>query len=151
MTMTALGTSVLALLCEKPMHPYEMYRLMLDRHEDRIVKVRPGSLYHTVARLADKSLVEADGPRRAGGRPEHTTYRAPPAGRAAVRAPSVELQTDVDKAAPLIAAATTRTHEAHLLDSLYLIEMARAEIGWLTRLIERLETKELTWPSEDRL
>ena len=188
MTMTALGTSVLALLCEKPMHPYEMYRLMLERHEDRIVKIRPGSLYHTVARLADRSLVEAVGTDREGGRPERTTYRVTPAGREALRtwiaenlgAPVNEyprfpvalgeahnlppheaiallrtridaLQTDVDKAAPLIAAATSRTHEAHLLDSLYLIEMARAEIGWLTRLVERLETKELTWPSEDRL
>lgn len=188
MTMTALGTSVLALLCEKPMHPYEMYRLMLDRHEDRIVKVRPGSLYHTVARLADRSLVEAVGTDREGGRPERTTYRVTPAGRDALRAWIAEnlgapvneyprfpvalgeahnlplpeaiallrtridaLQADVDLAGPAIAEASTRTHEAHLLDSLYLIEMARAEIGWLTRLLERLETKELTWPSEDRL
>ncbi|MFC7660239.1 hypothetical protein ACFQV8_33055 [Pseudonocardia benzenivorans] len=45
----------------------------------------------------------------------------------------------------------TRVQEAHLLDNHYLIAMARAEIGWLTRLVERLETKELTWPSEDRL
>ncbi|AEA23092.1 PadR family transcriptional regulator [Pseudonocardia benzenivorans] len=186
--MTALGTSVLALLCEKPMHPYEMYRLMMERHEGRVVKVRPGSLYHTVARLADASLVEAVGTDREGGRPERTTYRVTPAGRDALRAwitenlgvpvkeyprfplalgeahnlPRAEaiallraridaLQADVDESEPLLAEAMTRVQEAHLLDNHYLIAMARAEIGWLTRLVERLETKELTWPSEDRL
>ncbi|GAY12669.1 PadR family transcriptional regulator [Pseudonocardia sp. N23] len=188
MAMTALGTSVLALLCEKPMHPYEMYRLMLDRHEDRIVKVRPGSLYHTVARLADASLVEAVGTDREGGRPERTTYRVTRAGREALRdwiaenlgAPVNEyprfplalgeahnlpraeavallrtridtLQADLDAAESLVSHAMTEVLEVHLLDSHYLMEMARAEIRWLTRLVERLETKELTWPSEDRL
>jgi DNA-binding PadR family transcriptional regulator len=72
---------VLALLAERPMHPYEMYRLLLERHEDRVVKVRPGSLYHTVDRLTEHELVAACGTDRAGGRPERTTYRITPAGR----------------------------------------------------------------------
>jgi DNA-binding PadR family transcriptional regulator len=84
MGLTPLAVSVLALLAERPMHPYEMYRLLLDRHEDRVVKVRPGSLYHTVARLAEERLVEACGTERAGGRPERTTYRVTPAGRDAL-------------------------------------------------------------------
>jgi DNA-binding PadR family transcriptional regulator len=82
--LTPLGISVLALLSERPMHPYEMYRLLLERHEDRIVKVRPGSLYHTVDRLAESALVEATGTDREGGRPERTTYRVTAAGRAAL-------------------------------------------------------------------
>jgi DNA-binding PadR family transcriptional regulator len=82
--MTSLGICVLALLNERPMHPYEMYRLLLERHEDRIVKVRPGSLYHTVARLAERGLVEATGTEREGGRPERTTYRINVAGRDAL-------------------------------------------------------------------
>jgi DNA-binding PadR family transcriptional regulator len=85
MGLTPLGVSVLALLAERPVHPYEMYRLLLDRHEDRVVKVRPGSLYHTVARLAEERLVEACGTERAGARPERTTYRITPGGRAALR------------------------------------------------------------------
>jgi len=40
---TSLGISVLALLAERPMHPYEMYRLLLDRHEDR----RDGTIFGT--------------------------------------------------------------------------------------------------------
>jgi DNA-binding PadR family transcriptional regulator len=82
--VTPLGISVLALLAERPMHPYEMYRLLLERHEDRRVKVRPGSLYHTVDRMAEVGLVEATGTERNGGRPERTTYQITEAGREAL-------------------------------------------------------------------
>jgi DNA-binding PadR family transcriptional regulator len=83
-TVTPLGIAVLALLSERPMHPYEMYRLLLERHEDRRVKVRPGSLYHTVARMAELDLLKAVGTERDGGRPERTTYRITGAGRDAL-------------------------------------------------------------------
>jgi DNA-binding PadR family transcriptional regulator len=83
-TVTPLGISVLALLAERPTHPYEMYRLLLERHEDRRVKVRPGSLYHTVDRMAEVGLVAATGTERDGGRPERTTYRITDAGRDAL-------------------------------------------------------------------
>lgn len=83
-TVTPLGISVLALLVERPMHPYEMYRLLLERHEDRWVKIRPGSLYHTVDRMAEIGLVEATGTERDGGRPERTTYRITDDGREAL-------------------------------------------------------------------
>jgi DNA-binding PadR family transcriptional regulator len=83
-TVTPLGISVLALLAERPMHPYEMYRLLLERREDRRVKIRPGSLYHTVDRMAEIGLVEATGTERDGGRPERTTYRITDDGREAL-------------------------------------------------------------------
>lgn len=82
---TPLGVSVLALLAERSMHPYEMCRLLRERHEDRVVKVRPGSLYHTVERLVADALVEPAGTERAGGRPERTTYRITSAGHAALQ------------------------------------------------------------------
>ncbi|BAS16724.1 transcriptional regulator protein [Arthrobacter sp. Hiyo8] len=47
--LTPLGVAALALLVEAPMHPYEMYQLLMARHEDRLVKVRPGTLYHASA------------------------------------------------------------------------------------------------------
>ncbi|MDX6277198.1 MAG: hypothetical protein QOJ72_1326 [Nocardioidaceae bacterium] len=84
MTLTPLALSALGLLVERPMHPYEMYQLMLERHEDWMVKVRPGSLYHTVERLRDAELVEATGTARAGNRPERTTYAITDAGREAL-------------------------------------------------------------------
>jgi DNA-binding PadR family transcriptional regulator len=72
--ITPLGVAALALLSERPMHPYEMYQTLITRSEDRIIKVRPGSLYHTIDRLAAAGMVRATGTAREGNRPERTTY-----------------------------------------------------------------------------
>lgn len=73
-TLTPLGVAVLALVAERPMHPYEMMQTLLQRATDRLVKLRPGSLYHTVDRLLRDGYVDAVGVDRAGNRPERTTY-----------------------------------------------------------------------------
>ncbi|TBN58042.1 PadR family transcriptional regulator [Glaciihabitans arcticus] len=76
-----LGMAALALLAERPMHPYEMYQVLLLRKEDRIVKVRPGSLYHAVNKLDEAGLVRVTGTDRDGNRPERTTYEITDEGR----------------------------------------------------------------------
>jgi DNA-binding PadR family transcriptional regulator len=81
---SALGISALALLVERPMHPYEMYQLLIQRHEDRVVKVRPGSLYHTVHWLENHALVRSTSTEREGNRPERTIYEITAEGRAAL-------------------------------------------------------------------
>jgi len=73
-TLTPLAVAALALLAEHPSHPYEMYQTLMQRSEDRLVKVRPGSLYHTVDRLEAHGFVRATGTEREGNRPERTTY-----------------------------------------------------------------------------
>ena len=83
-TITPLALAALGLLAERPMHPYEMYQLLVDREEDRLVKVRPGSLYHAVDRLAETGLVEPMATERAGNRPERTRFRITDAGRLAL-------------------------------------------------------------------
>lgn len=82
--LTPLGIAALALLVERSMHPYEMYQLLIQRHEDRVIKVRPGSLYHTVDRLERHGLVRALGTEREGNRPERTTYEITEAGQLAL-------------------------------------------------------------------
>jgi DNA-binding PadR family transcriptional regulator len=72
--LTPLGISVLALLRERPMHGYEMFQTLVARREDRIVKVRPGSLYHVVYRLAQEKLIRETSHGRAGNRPERTIF-----------------------------------------------------------------------------
>lgn len=79
--LTPLAMAALGLLTERPMHPYEMYQLLMHRHEDRLLKVRPGTLYHAVGRLESAGLVEATGTERDGNRPERTSYAILPAGR----------------------------------------------------------------------
>ncbi len=78
---SALGISALALLAERPMHPYEMYQVLIQRHEDRVVKVRPGSLYHKVHWLESHGLVRSTATEREGNRPERTIYEITAAGR----------------------------------------------------------------------
>lgn len=82
--MTPLAMAALALLNERPMHPYEMYQTLMQRAEDRIVKVRPGSLYHTINKLDELGYVRATGTEREGNRPERTTYEITEQGNVAL-------------------------------------------------------------------
>jgi DNA-binding PadR family transcriptional regulator len=75
--------SVLALLREAPMHPYQMQRLLRLRHKDEILALKRGSLYHAIARLLQGGFIAIEKTGRVGRRPERTTYRITPAGLAA--------------------------------------------------------------------
>lgn len=105
-----LSIAVLALLNERPMHPYEMYQLLLDRHEDRLVKVRPGSLYHVVERLEGRGLVEATGTERAGNRPERTTYAITKVGRTTLVGWVDEMITEPINEYPIFPVALSESH-----------------------------------------
>ena len=72
--------AVLCFLRERPMHPYEMQRLLLERHWDEVLVLKRGSLYHAIQRLLKSRLISATGVSREGGRPERTTYKITPAG-----------------------------------------------------------------------
>jgi DNA-binding PadR family transcriptional regulator len=72
--------AVLAFLRERPMHPYEMQRLLRERHKDELLVLKRGSLYHAVNRLLRAGLIEAVETGRSGRRPERTTYRITAAG-----------------------------------------------------------------------
>ncbi|WP_159449552.1 PadR family transcriptional regulator [Demequina sp. NBRC 110057] len=82
--LTPLAVSALALLVERPMHPYEMAQTLRVRGQDLDVKLRVPSLYHAVERLLRDGHVEEVGVGREGKRPERTTYRLTAAGRAAM-------------------------------------------------------------------
>ncbi|WP_052226735.1 PadR family transcriptional regulator [Microbacterium mangrovi] len=82
--LTPLGVMMLALLREGDMHPYEMLRLMRQRHRDRLVPITNGTFYHTVTRLQKFGLLVEVGIDREGNRPERTTYAVTDAGTRAV-------------------------------------------------------------------
>jgi DNA-binding PadR family transcriptional regulator len=73
--------TVLSLLRECPMHPYQMQRLLRDRHKDEILVLKRGSLYHAIGRLVRAKLITAKDVSRNGRRPERTTYAITAAGR----------------------------------------------------------------------
>jgi DNA-binding PadR family transcriptional regulator len=81
MPLTPLAMSVLELLHERRMHPYEMSQLMRERRVDYRVKLRPGSLYHTVERLEAQGFIEVVDTQRQGRRPERTVYGLTESGR----------------------------------------------------------------------
>ena len=82
--LTSLGISVLALLRERPMLGYEMFQTLVERNADRIVKVRPGSLYHVVDRLTEEKLIRRAATARDGKRPERVIYEITDAGAEAL-------------------------------------------------------------------
>ena len=67
--------AVLCFLRERPMHPYEMQRLLRERHKDDVLVLKRGSLYHAIRRVLRSGLVEPVKTAREGRRPERTTYR----------------------------------------------------------------------------
>ncbi|MDI2126531.1 PadR family transcriptional regulator [Yinghuangia seranimata] len=79
---TMLALAVLALVAERPMHPYEIARLLRERGKDLSIKINYGSLY-TVVQVQEKNgFIEAVGTERDGRRPERTVYGLTEAGRA---------------------------------------------------------------------
>jgi DNA-binding PadR family transcriptional regulator len=141
--LTPLGLAALALLAERAMHPYEMYQTLVHRREDRNVKVRPGSLYHAVDRLAREGLVEAVGVDREGNRPERTSYAITDAGRRALEdrvafllaTPAEEYPAfrhaiaEAHNLPPAQVGALLRSRLALLDDQLHELEAAREAIG----------------------
>lgn len=63
------------------MHPYQMQRLLRERHKDELLVLKRGSLYHAIHRLMAAALIEARDTSRKGRRPERTTYRITAEGR----------------------------------------------------------------------
>ncbi|MDX8148622.1 PadR family transcriptional regulator [Lentzea sp. BCCO 10_0061] len=77
-----LALAVLALLSERPMHPYEMAQTMRERHQEEVIKLNYGSLYTVVESLTRHELITASAVQKAGNRPERTVYAVTDAGTA---------------------------------------------------------------------
>ena len=76
-----LALSVLALLNERPMHPYEMSTTMRERHKEKSIKLNYGSLYTVVETLVRTGFIAAKETVREGRRPERTVYAITESGR----------------------------------------------------------------------
>jgi DNA-binding PadR family transcriptional regulator len=90
-----LALTVLLLLREGPMHPYELKTTIERRHYHTALDLRLGSLYHVVSRLEADGLIAAGEPSREGRRPERTVYALTPVGRAEFDERLREFLTDV--------------------------------------------------------
>jgi DNA-binding PadR family transcriptional regulator len=68
------------MLRERAMHPYEMQRVMHQRHTDELLALKRGSLYHAINQLQRDNLIEPIETSREGRRPERTVYQITPDG-----------------------------------------------------------------------
>jgi DNA-binding PadR family transcriptional regulator len=76
-----LALSLLTLLTERPMYPYEMAAALRERGKDQSRKINWGSLYTVVQNLERHGFIEAVEVAREGRQPERTTYQITDAGR----------------------------------------------------------------------
>lgn len=73
--VSPLALSILELLNERPMHPYELAATMRSRHHDEFIRLNFGSLYHTVDVLERNGWIVPVEREKEGRRPERTIYR----------------------------------------------------------------------------
>lgn len=76
-----LALSLLTLLMERPMYPYEMASKLRERGKDNAIKINWGSFYTVVQNLEKYGFIEAVEVGREGRQPERTTYEITDAGR----------------------------------------------------------------------
>ena len=79
--LSPLALSILELLDEHPMHPYEMASTMRIRHHDEFIRLNFGTLYHTVDVLERNGWVVPVEKEKEGRRPERTIYNLTDSGR----------------------------------------------------------------------
>jgi DNA-binding PadR family transcriptional regulator len=80
-----LALSLLSLLAQRPMYPYEMAQTLRARGKDQNFKINWGSLYTVVANLSKYGFIEESGTVREGKQPERTIYQITDQGLAELR------------------------------------------------------------------
>ena len=144
-SLTPLGIAALALLAERPMHPYEMYQMLIQRREDRVVKVRRGSVYHAVDRLTELGLAEVRGTERAGNRPERTSYEITDAGRERLGSTIAEILATPVNEYPRFPLALGESHNLPLHEVTELLSarvaLLQAELAEIERLTAAASAK----------
>jgi len=80
-----LALSLLSLLAQRPMYPYEMAQTLRARGKDKNFKINWGSLYTVVANLEKYGFIRESGTEREGRQPERTTYQITEQGMAELR------------------------------------------------------------------
>jgi DNA-binding PadR family transcriptional regulator len=72
--------AVLALLYERPMHPYEIAALIKRRLISSSIKLNFGTLYATINALLSEGYISIKATEREGNLPERTVYQLTPTG-----------------------------------------------------------------------
>jgi len=76
-----IGLAVLATLHQRPMHPYEIAKILKATGKEHDMSLKWGSFYTVIGNLEKHGLIAGVESSRSGNRPERTTYRITDEGR----------------------------------------------------------------------
>ena len=78
--MSITRLMILGLLRERPMHGYELKKIMKERHMDEWTDIAFGSIYFALRQMTQEGLARDQGIEQAGNRPSRTVYAITEAG-----------------------------------------------------------------------
>src|SRR5918997_1158225 len=131
----------MALLYERPMHPYEMVTLMRERGKHESVRLRYSSLYSVVGALEREGLIVPRETTREGRRPERTVYEPPDEAVELLEERVRLLEEDVGETRARLEEAVQRLR----LPRLFVIEhehelmLKDAELRWVRDLVRQIK------------
>ncbi len=112
-----LALSILELLDERPMHPYEMASTMRARHHDEFIRLNFGTLYHTVDVLERNGWIVSGEREKEGRRPERTVYNLTDSGREVLTRTLGELLRKPMREYPQFVAGLMFMHHLHAAEA----------------------------------
>jgi len=137
-----LALSLLTLLTERPMYPYEMAATLRHRGKDQSMKINWGSLYTVVQNLEKHGFIETVEVGREGRQPERTTYQITDAGRAELTDWLRELISEPEREYTRFEAALA---ECAVLSPRELTDLLRQRLGALEAAIAEHQAGLETW------
>lgn len=140
--ISTLALSILELLNERPMHPYELAGTMRARHHDEFIRLNFGSLYHTVEVLERNGWIVPAEREKEGRRPERTIYRLAESGRDVLVSVVGETLSRPRREYPHFSAGLMFMHHLDSADAAQHLEQRAEALGGtiekLTHILEEL-------------
>ncbi|SDJ34987.1 PadR family transcriptional regulator [Salimicrobium halophilum] len=65
---------IMGLLKERPRHPYEMKRAMIDQKWNKLISITDGNLYHNIRRAEERGNIRGIKTEKVDQRPNRTVY-----------------------------------------------------------------------------
>ncbi len=137
-----LALSLLTLLTERPMYPYEMAATLRHRGKDQSIKINWGSLYTVVQNLEKHGFIETVEVGREGRQPERTTYQITDAGRAELADWLRELISEPEREYTWFEASLA---ECAVLSPRELTDLLRQRLGALEAAVAEHQAGLETW------
>lgn len=148
--LTPLALMLLGVFFEGPTHPYDVLQTLNSRNEDRVVKLKPGTVYHTISRLESAGFLEQSSTDKSGNRPERTNYAITRKGKCLVLRQIKEMLRKPIQEYPEFPVALA---EAHFLEHSDVHQLLHERLNYLRDMLGSLneELKEAKESNRPRL